>query len=210
MPRNPAADSRSVMTRSDLDQLTTLLGKCLGRIDEQAYRLQQLGDDDCAAEDAGDVLEHEAATLQELVGSLMEQVVPDHADLNDVVRHTAAAWHHELQLPIVMRQRLAPKLPPVACNPGQLTYAVQRALVLAGDQLQAGDELVLTSRIDADQVLLEIEGRGTPADRRIDRRVQTLCDFVASFRGHCRVARDERHQLLIVFELPLALVPDDR
>ena len=59
----------------ELDRLTTLLGQCLGRIDEQAYRLQRVDDDaeDCADDGVADVLENEAARLQELVGSLLER-----------------------------------------------------------------------------------------------------------------------------------------
>ena len=83
---------------TDLERITSLLGQCLGRIDEQAYRLQQLGDDD---EDfaAAETFEEAAATLQELIGSLLhagERVDDAAADpivrraLDDVVADVAA------------------------------------------------------------------------------------------------------------------------
>ena len=58
----------------DLDRITELLGQCLGRIDEHAYRLQEAGDDPVDAADPGtlptefdldtcDALEREAELL---------------------------------------------------------------------------------------------------------------------------------------------------
>lgn len=196
----------------DLDHLTTLLGQCLGRIDEQAYRLQRVDDDEDEIDGAevADVLENEAATLQELVGSLIEQSeAPERSDLNRVVDGAVRGCMAELGTPIVVRQRLAAELPPIACRPGQLAFAVQRALVLATGRLDVGGELLVTTRREDDQVVLELEARAAQRDRNLQQRVQTLCEFVASFRGNCRVAHDEKHNLLVVMELPVAFVIDE-
>ena len=138
----------------ELDRLTTLLGQCLGRIDEQAYRLQQVDDEaeDCTDDGVADVLENEAARLQELVGSLLERAdAPEQSDLDEVVHASVRGCMQELGSPIVVRH-----------------------------------------------------------DRNLQDRAQTLCEFVTSFRGTCRVAYDEQQNLLIVLELPLALAIDER
>ena len=197
----------------ELDRLTTLLGQCLGRIDEQAYRLQQVDDEaeDYTDDGVADVLETEAARLQELVSSLLERAdAPEQSDLDDVVHASVRGCMQELGSPIVVRQRLAGELPPVACTPGQLAYAVQRALVLATSRLDVGGELRVTTRREDDCAVLELEGQGTRNDRNLQDRAETLCEFVSSFRGTCRVAYDEQQNLLIVLELPLALAIDER
>jgi hypothetical protein len=197
----------------ELDRLTTLLGQCLGRIDEQAYRLQQVDDEaeDSTDDGVADVLETEAARLQELVSSLLERAdAPEQSDLDEVVHASVRGCMQELGSPIVVRQRLAGELPPIACTPGQLAYAVQRALVLATSRLDVGGELRVTTRREDDCAVLELEGQGTRNDRNLQDRAQTLCEFVSSFRGTCRVAYDEQQNLLIVLELPLALAIDER
>jgi hypothetical protein len=211
MSKKPTTDRRVVMKREpDLDRLTTLLGQCLGRIDEQAYRLQRLDDNEDGDAGVDDVLEHEAASLQELISSMLEQVeTVDQSDLNTVIAAAVSSCLRELEVPIVVRQRLSPDLPPIACNPGQLTFAVQRALVLCTSALGAGDELWLTSRRDGDQVVLEIECPAAGQDRNLAARSQTLCEFAAAMRGNCRVDRDDRGSLLVVLELPAALAIDE-
>ncbi len=197
----------------ELDRLTTLLGQCLGRIDEQAYRLQRVDDDaeDCADDGVADVLENEAARLQELVGSLLERAdAPEQSDLDDVVHDSVRGCMQELGSPIVVRQRLAGDLPPIACTPGQHANAVQRARVLATSRLDVGGELRVTTRREEDCAVLELEGQGTRNARNLQDRAETLCEFVTSFRGTCRVAYDEQQNLLIVLELPLALAIDER
>lgn len=197
----------------ELDRLTTLLGQCLGRIDEQAYRLQRVDDDaeDCIDDGVADVLENEAARLQELVGSLLERAdAPEQSDLDEIVHASVRGCMQELGSPIVVRQRLAGELPPIACTPGQLAYAVQRALVLATSRLDVGGELRVTTRREDDCAVLELEGQGTRNARNLQDRAETLCEFVTSFRGTCRVAYDEQQNLLIVLELPLALAIDER
>jgi hypothetical protein len=188
--------------QSDLDHLTTLLGQCLGRIDERAFRLQELGDDE-VTEDADEVLEQEAATLQELVGSLVDRCeTPVQCELNPIVEKSAVACIEELGAPIVLRLRLANDLPPIGCNAGQIAYAIQRALVIAAGRLDVGGELIVTTRRDDDGVVLELESHGGSRDRHLQERSLTLCEFVASMRGHCRVDVHGRKTLLVVLELP--------
>jgi hypothetical protein len=188
---------------TELHHITSLLGQCLGRIDEQAFRLQRMDDDDDL--DAPDVLEREAATLQELVASMLaaEQTV-EHSDLATVTERAVRDCTAELGVPIVVRQRLENDLPPVACKPGQLAFAVQRAVMLCLGRLGAGDELSLTTRREQDHVLLELEAHGTrrDRDRHLQARGTTLMEFVAGLRGDCRLDVDDRGGLLVAIELP--------
>jgi hypothetical protein len=193
-----------------LDRLTTLLGQCLGRIDERAFRLQELGDDEIECGD-DDVLEQEAATLQELVGSLVERCeTPAQCELNPIVEQSAIACVEELGAPIVLRLRLANDLPAIGCNAGQLAYAIQRALVIAAGRLDVGGELIVTTRRDDDGVVLELESRGGNRDRHLLERSLTLCEFVGSLRGHCRIDTNGKHTLLVVIELPQVFAFDER
>ena len=74
----------------DLDKLSALLGQCLGRIDEEAYRLQQDGDD--VDFDTADRLEEHTSELQGLIDSLMVvDMGSDETDVNSVVRKVAEA-----------------------------------------------------------------------------------------------------------------------
>ncbi len=199
------------MTRrnEDIERLTTLLGQCLGRIDERAYDLQRLADDE---EDYGaaDALEHEAATLQELVAALIEQsTLPDRADLNRCVTSAVQACLDELGRPVVVRQRLTQRLPLVSCSPGQVALAVQRALMIGLGRLDAGGELVVATRRDGESAVLEIECQGKRRDRHLHERTATLCEFIGDLQGTCRVDEDHSGTLLLAIELPLALAADE-
>jgi hypothetical protein len=201
-------DNREAMAHreTDLEQITTLLGRCLGRIDEQAFRIQREESDD--DEDVADVLEQEAAQLQELVGTLIEANDQlEHADLNRVVEHAVRGCVAEAGVPVVTRLRLCPGLPPVACRPGQLAYATQRAVMLGLQHLPPGGEVIATTRRDGDLAIfeLECEGSSPTSHRNLDERATSLTEFVASFDGNCRVATDDRGNLLFAFELPLTL-----
>lgn len=191
----------------DLDQLTTLLGRCLGRIEEQAFRLQH---DDDADDDPGigDAFDDETAMLQDLMESLLATTTSDHADLNATIERAVQSCLGEIDIPIVVRQRLAKDLPKVACTPGQLAFAVQRALMLGLGRLEPGDEVVLTTRRDDGAVLFELESCGTQDDRHLRDRTETLAEFVSGFQGNCRVQTRDERTLLLVLELPVAFVPD--
>lgn len=195
---------------TNLDHLSTLLGQCLGRIDERAYQLQQLGDDENEL-DAHEVLAQEAATLQELVGSLLERHdSPEMCDVNRIVEQSVSACLRELDTAILVRERLAPNLPPSHCTPSQLAYATQRALVIAAGRLEPGGELLVSTRQDGEAVMIEFESRGGVRDRHLQERSLTLCEFVASFHGNCHIDLDDRANLLIVIELPQVPVLDER
>jgi hypothetical protein len=192
---------------TDIDHLTTLLGQCLGRIDEQAYRLQRSRDDDDFA--TGDVLERETALLQELVSSVLQQTAQcDDADLNRVVEHALRSTVAEVDVPIVVRTRLDPRLPRIACAPGQLSYAVQRALALVLGDAAAGSEITVITRREEGAVLLEIESRDTAPGAHFAERSSTLGEFVTGLGGSCRCAADDRGASLVAMQLPAALVLD--
>lgn len=195
---------------TDLEQITTLLGRCLGRIDEQAFRLQREPADDDEA--VADVLEQEAAQLQELVGSLIEANERlEHADLNRVVDRAVRGCVAEAGVPVVTRLRLAAGLPAVACSPGQLAYATQRAVMIGLQHLPPGGEIIATTRREGDSAVFELECEGNPQakDRHLQERTTSLSEFVAGFQAACRVATDDRGSLLFAFELPLALAIDE-
>lgn len=194
---------------ANLDHLTTLLCQCLGRIDERAYQLQQLGDEDFDL-DPHDVLTAEATTLHELVGTLIERCAEvRHADVAAIVTRAVAGCLQELGAPVVVRQQLATDLPPVACDPGQLAFAVQRALVIAAGRLEVGGELAVSARAVDRSVLIEIETRGTARDRHLQQRAETLCEFVAAFHGNCRIELPENGHLLVAIELPRTAPVED-
>lgn len=199
--------------QSDLDHITNLLGMCLGRIEEQAFRLQ--GDDDeYCDEQVSDVIEDEASMLHELVGSLLECAVVDpvteRADLNLTIERAVRACLDEIDVPVVVRQRLEPGLPAVACAPGQLAFAVQRAIVLGLGRLEPGGEVILVTRREQDSVLFELESIGERDDRHLSERAETLAEFVDGLGGHCRAQTFDRDRLLLAIELPAAFVADER
>ena len=193
---------------TDLDRITTLLGQCLGRIDEQAYRLQRDEDGD---DFVGDVLEQEAALLQELVGTLVEaHARVENSDLNRVVGQSVRDCVAELGVPVVVSQVLAPDLPRIACGPGQLAFAVQRAVMLALARADDAGDIRVTTRREGEQVVFELESHGQGRDRHLHERSATLCEFVAGLDGQCRIDSDDHGSLLIALELPAALAVDDR
>lgn len=193
------------MTRrqTELDRITTLMSQCLGRIDEQAYRLQDPGSEDF---EACDVLETEAALLQELVGSMvMHAEGGEKADLNRIVEQGLRNCIAELGIPVVIRQKLGAGLPQVAFAPGQLGFAVQRALLLTLGAIEAGGEISVVTRMDQEAVLLEIESGTLNNDAHLGDRAATLSEFVTGLGGTCRVDT-HGHSCLIAMELPATLV----
>lgn len=203
-----AVDSDPAMTshEPDLDHLTSLLGRCLGRIDEQAYRIQQDGDETTDF-GAADVLEEEAATLQELIGTMLVAAGEEReANVNSTLERAVQAFLNEIDVPILVRQRLAADLPRIACAPGELAFAVQRALVLTADTLAPGAELIVATRAEDEAVVIEIETRGAEAPDGITTRAETLREFATHLGGACHVQAGERDGLLVALELPLSCV----
>ena len=96
---------------------------------------------------------------------------------------------------------------PVPAPRALVTGSLQRAMLLAIEPLGPGDELRVTTRIEADDVLVEIESMGGAPNRNLLDRSETLRDFVEGFGGRCQV-RAEQRDLLIAIELPRARVPE--
>lgn len=191
----------------EIGELTSLLGQCLGRIDEQAYRLQTAGCDG-EHDQIGDVLEAEAARLQELVGSLLVAHGPDvgnRSRLDRAVQNAVQATLDSIGFPVVVRQRLAPGLPQVACGQGQLAYALQRSLLLAANHAGSGGEVTVETRAEEGTVVFELQacGSGREPDHFAE-RAATLQDFVDECGGRCLAAVDDQGQLLLSIELPAA------
>ena len=190
----------------DLDELQRLLGECLVRIDEQALQLRQGEDVDVDA--VADGLDHTAAQLQGLVARILDAAAPDrpeHADLDATVERCVRSALQEFGTPLVLRCRLAGRLPPVACTPGQLACTVQRALVLAASHAGHGGELAITTRSDRHGVVFEVSCARGDEDRHLAERALTLRAFVASFHGHCAVDVDPAGVLWLAVEVPAAL-----
>ncbi len=194
---------------SELDRLTAMLGQCLGRIDESAFRVQQLGDDDPTAIEA--LLEQETATLQELMTGIVDAVeTTEECEVRPIVTRAVDACIAEVGMPIVVRMQLANFLSPARCGGQQLASATRRALALATGRMRSGDELAISAREEADTLVIEFECAGGKRDRNMQQRATTLCEFVAGFGGNCRIDVDDQKRLLIALELPKATVRDDR
>ena len=193
----------------ELDHVTNLLGQCLERIEQQVARL---ADDDADLETlaAGCVFDDEAGMLQELVESLLDGDAPSCANLNTTVQRAVQTCLGELTVPVVVRELLAPDLPMVACSPGELTFAVQRGLVLGVGRIAPGGEVLLTTRCDGAHVVFEIETHGTEVDRYLPTRSETLAEIVASLRGQCRVSTRADGSVHLALEQPVEPALDDR
>ncbi|HEX6811465.1 MAG TPA: hypothetical protein VF384_07570 [Planctomycetota bacterium] len=190
--------------QSDVDRITTLLNACLGRVDEQARRVQQL--DGQVTDPAASHLFDKACTeLHGLMNSLLESAAADRADLNRVVHDTVRSFLGETRTPVVVWERLAPDLPPIDSGSDKLASAVRRALVIAASHMETGCQILVATRADSHSVLLDVEGHGTGCDDNVLERSLTLCDFVAGLRGQCRIGSDEHGSLMIELELPRAL-----
>ena len=196
---------------TDLEQLTSMLQRCLGRIDEEAFRIQANGADGL---DLGETDRLEAATeeLEELIGSLVvAETADEEADVNAVLEEAAAARLQHLDVPIVQRLDLCQEAARVAAPTAMVTVAVQRALGLAVSPLEPGGQLRLGTRVEQGAVVVEIESLGCDLDDHLPARAETLCDFLDNLGGNCTVHR-EQDDLYIVLELPqvLAAGPRDR
>src|SRR5690606_4059015 len=156
--------------------------QCLGRIDEEAYRLQQHGED--VDFDSAERLEDETATLQDLVDSLLVvDLGADETDVNSVVARIAESCLQELAVPIILRQTLTNESSLVRAPAAIATVAVQRAMVLAMSPLGPGDELRLTTRVENSSVVFELESLGSHVDVHASERTETLREFLEDFGG---------------------------
>ena len=191
---------------SDLGKLTSLMGQCLGRIDEEAFRLQEKGED--VDFDTADRLEDETGMLHELVESMLDvEMNSDETNVNQIVARVAESCLQELTVPIVLRQTLTAESSMVVAPVAMVNVAVQRAMALAVNPLGPGDELRLTTRLDCGSVLFEIESLGSHPDSNAGDRVETLREFVEELGGTCQM-RQDAEDLFLVLELPQVMATD--
>jgi hypothetical protein len=191
---------------SDLGKLTSLMGQCLGRIDEEAFRLQEKGED--VDFDTADRLEDETGMLHELVESMLDvEMNSDETNVNQIVARVAESCLQELTVPIVLRQTLTAESSMVVAPAAMVNVAVQRAMALAVKPLGPGDELRLTTRLDCGSVLFEIESLGSHPDSNAGDRVETLREFVEELGGTCQM-RQDAEDLFLVLELPQVMATD--
>ena len=190
----------------DLDKLSSLLGQCLGRIDEEAYRLQQDGED--VGFDTADRLEEHTSDLQDLIDSLLVvDLGSDTTDVNAVVKQVAESCLQEVNVPILLRQALTGESTVVAGQPGLVTVAVHRAMVLAVEPLMPGDELCLTTRTESGSVVLEIESHCQQPGARMGERGETLREFLEDLGGTFNM-RSEQQDHYMVIELPQGITTE--
>lgn len=193
--------------RPDPERLTSLLRQCLSRIDAQARRVHR--SKGRISESMAHLFDDQDTKLQGVLESLLAWSEPeDHADLNRVVRQTVQSFLGATNVPVVVREKLAPDLPSIACGPVPLTCAVRRALVLALGRTEGG-EITVTTRAVADSVVFEVERHSMTCEHHMKERGLTLCEFVARMRGECRIDYDQRGALLISIDLPPVLRVDE-
>ena len=193
--------------RPDPERLTSLLRQCLSRIDEQANSVHR--SKGRVTDSMAHLFDHEDTRLQGVLESLLAWSEPeDHADLNRVVRQTVQSFLGATNVPVVVREKLAPDLPSIACGPVPLTCAVRRALVLALGRTEGG-EITVTTKAEADSVVFEVERHSITCEYHLKERGVTLCEFVARMHGECQIDYDQRGALLISIDLPRSLPVDE-
>ena len=188
----------------DLAQLQNMLGKCLGRIDEHAFRLQE-GGAALEQDSVADAIEDETGELQHIVDSIVEAAIAgsdERADLNAIVAHCVNAMLQEVWYPLVIRQRLGSQMPMVAGSTSMITHAVHRALALAASHAGSGGEVSVTTRTEGDEVLLELQCPAGASGQSLEDRAMTLRAFVAQFQGRCEVSLDSTGGFWLALELP--------
>ena len=195
---------------TDLEQLSTMLRQCLGRIDEEAFRLQE-SDGEPVDFGEADRLEEATFELRDLVESLLVVEATEEADVNEVVSSVASARLQEVSVPLVQRLRLSEGSARAAVSRSVLATAVDRALSMAVGAVRAGGQLNLSTRVERDAVVLEFECQGCDLGDGACERAETLRDFVEGFGGSCAV-RCEQEDLFFVLEVPRvnATEPSDR
>ena len=198
------------MARDDdeLERISTMLRQCLGRIDEEAFRLQD-SDGDEGDFGTADRIEGATEELQGLVESLLAVEDPDEADVNKVVAERAAARLQKVSVPVIQRLRLADGDPVAAVSRATLANAVDRALAMAVTSIEPGGQLTLCTRGEDRAVVVELEVLGAGAQEGVSERAETLRDFVAGFGGTCAV-RSERGDLFLVLEVPRVMASEPR
>lgn len=192
----------------DLDQLSDLLNQCLGRIEAEAFRMQEGVEDLFPGDGADEAIESETAHLQDAVEHFLAALDRERerpVDLNRIVARAIDGALRRLSFPVLLRSRLAPDLPPVAQDPHggeRLPVLIERAFLLAAAHAGAGGEVEIGTRHDLDALLLEITARGPAAAADDGSRAATLQDFVAGLGGRCELAWDDAGSLRLCVNLP--------
>ena len=192
---------------SDLEQLSSRLMQCLGRIDEEAFRLQT-SEGDHFDFDEVERITYATDELVEAIDSLLV-VAPFEppADVNAIVANVTAECLDNIDVPIVQRHTLCDTDAEVSAPAGMVQVAVRRALTLAASSLVAGSELSVSTRIAHGAVLVEISALGCHLEDGLQDRVETLRAFLNDFDGSCTVFC-EQEDLYLVLEIPRAMVTD--
>lgn len=192
---------------NDLEQLSSMLQQCLGRIDEEAFRIQETGGTALAVQAVERVTEA-TDELQGLCDSILEvQAIDSHADVNAIVARVAGECLQQLRVPIVQRHDLCHDRAVVSSPSSMVAIAVRRALSIAMAPLSPGGQLSLRTRVDSGSVLLEIESRGCRLAGAGPERAETLREFASDLGGACNVHCDG-DDLYLVLQMPQVMVSD--
>lgn len=192
---------------SELEQLSARLMRCLGRIDEEAFRLQT-SDGEHFEFDEVEKITLATDELVEAVDSLLV-ITPSEAptDVNAIVAAVTSECLDDLDVPVVHRRTLCDQGTEVSAPASVVRVAVQRALALATSGMIAGSELSVGTRTTQSAVLVEVSAIGCRLEEGLHDRVETLRAFLGDFDGGCTIFC-EHDDLHLVLELPQVMVTD--
>jgi PAS domain S-box-containing protein len=150
--------------------LTVISGNC-------QFLLRDLASDDPRRQDAAEIRDAAARaaalTRQLLAFSRQQPLARRDVDLNDVVRGAAALLRRVLTEDVELVLRLAPELPPVLADMGQLEQVLMNLAVNARDAMPGGGRLELETGTsdEGDAVALRVSDTGVGMDDATQARI---------------------------------------
>jgi|GEM_PF-2887792 len=193
--------------KSKLERLSSALVQCLSRIDEEAFRLQDLVGDHFDFEEV-ERIEIATDELQGLFDSLLVVETSDEkAFVNEILTKAAADCLLDLGVPVVQSQNLCEQAAVVVGSPTLVTSALRSAVLMAAEPLMPGGHLGLTTRAAQGNVIVEIEGLGGQTGESVADQSEGLRELVVELGGTCTVY-SERGDRYLVLELPQVMVTD--
>ena len=192
---------------SKLDRLSSALVQCLSRIDEEAFRLQDLVGDHFDFEEV-ERIEIATDELQGLFDSLLViETITDQAVVNETLTAAATDCLQDLGVPVVQSQNFCEQAAVITAPPALVAAALRRAVSMAAAPLMPGGHLSLTTRVAQDTVIVEIESLGGQTEHTLTDQSESLQELVVELGGTCAVYR-ERGDRYFVLELPQVMATD--
>jgi signal transduction histidine kinase len=173
--------------------------------------------------------ERGANLTRQLLAFSRKQVLKQQVlDLNQVVRGLLPMLQRLIGEDIQLMTALAPALPAISGDPGQLEQVILNLAVNARDAMAIGGELTLTTRRDEDSVVLEVRDTGCGMDEETRARLfepffttkprgkgtglglATVYGIVTQSKGEVSVASQPGRGSLFTVKLPaVAGTPDE-